>query len=91
MAPYSGTAAVLLVAAVHRRGMSAKPTGVAYRAYTVGEPVSRLMADCGMSWMRPMVASSVDTPDTPSVLAVVDAEVMLDTPTADDDTAATIG
>lgn len=49
MAPYSGTAAVLLVAAVHRRGMSAKPTGVAYRAYTVGEPVSRLMADCGMS------------------------------------------
>ena len=41
--------------------------------------------------MRPMVASSVDTPDTPSVLAVVDAEVMLDTPTADDDTAATIG
>ena len=41
--------------------------------------------------MRPMVASSVDLPDTPSVLAVVDAEVMLDTPTADDDTAATIG
>ena len=61
------------------------------RAYTVGEPVSRLMADCGMSWMRPMVASSVDTPDTPSVLAVLAAEVMLDTPTADDDTAATIG
>ena len=30
-------------------GMSAKPTGVVYRAYTVGEPVSRLMADCGMS------------------------------------------
>lgn len=49
MAPYSGTAAVLLVAAVHRRGLSAKPTGVVYRAYTVGEPVSRLMADCGMS------------------------------------------
>ena len=65
--------------------------GPVYRAYTVGEPVSRLMADCGMSWMRPMVASSVDTPDTPSVLAVLAAEVMLDTPTADDDTAATIG
>lgn len=46
------------------------------------------MADCGMSWMRPMVASSVDTP---AAVAVLDSEVMLDTPTADDDTDATIG
>ncbi|EIJ27502.1 hypothetical protein HMPREF1315_0395 [Bifidobacterium longum subsp. longum 2-2B] len=38
-----------------------------------------------------MVASSVDTPAAVAVLAVADAEVMLDTPTADDDTAATIG
>ena len=49
------------------------------------------MADGGMWWMGPMVAYSVDTPVTPSVLAVLAAEVMLDTPTADDDTAATIG
>ena len=90
-AGYGGWRTIVYSLLFHRRGMSAKPTGVVYRAYTMGEPVSRLMADCGMSWMRPMVASSVDTPDTPSVLAVVDAEVMLDTPTADDDTAATIG
>ena len=46
----------------------------------------------GWSWMAAeWWHPSVDTPDTPSVLAVLAAEVMLDTPTADDDTAATIG
>ncbi len=47
MAPYSGTAAVLLVAS--STGDVGEADWGVYRAYTVGEPVSRLMADCGMS------------------------------------------
>lgn len=48
-AGYGGWRTIVYSLLFHRRGMSAKPTGVVYRAYTVGEPVSRLMADCGMS------------------------------------------
>ena len=51
-------------------------------------PALARLARNSNAYRQPMVASSVDTP---AAVAVLDSEVMLDTPTADDDTDATIG